>query len=105
MKIARIHFPTLGNNGDPLYGVIGVLEKRLMQEFGGFTYWNAQGAWKSDNGRVYKEPVTVYEVAYEGYENHDLTIRGIAVAVGRLAEQEAVFVIIDGNAEILDCKI
>lgn len=101
MRIAQINMPLALNDGTPALAAHAYLEQRLCDVFGGFTSWNGNGAWM-DNGKLYAEPVKVYQIAYD--ENsiaHDFdAVPIIAREAGRRAAQIAVFYVIDGKATI-----
>lgn len=103
MRIAQINLPVNFNNGAPADVAHEYIRNRLCRVFGGFTSWAGNGAWIDDDGKLYAEPVVVYQVAYdETLPSMPGNIRTIAEHAGRLAEQLAVFYIVDGVAEIVN---
>ena len=103
MKIAQINLPKADNNGNAITTAHDYVAQTLCLAFGGLTQWDAIGSW-IDNGALYREAVTVYQVAFG--DDPDLRgaelLRSIATNAGNLGGQIAMFLVIDGEAEIID---
>lgn len=101
MRIAQINLPILDNNGAGINAVHDALQLDLCNFFGGFTVFEGRGAWV-DNGKLYQEPVMVYQVAFDPNADGvaDL-LRAIARDYGKAGKQIAMFLVIDGEAEII----
>jgi hypothetical protein len=78
------------------------MRDRLGDIFGGYTSWQGEGFWREPNGETYREAVTIYEVASAREVKPAHTFRAIALAAGAMIKEKAVYVIIDGVAEIID---
>lgn len=101
MRIAQINLPVFDNNGVNLDATHVALANDLIALFGGFTVWQGRGAW-ADNGKLYYEDVKVYQVAYEPDHIIRETIRAVAKRIGRQAGQLAMFIVMDGESEIIE---
>jgi hypothetical protein len=93
MRIAQINLPVFDNNGVNLDAAHVALANDLITLFGGFTVWQGRGAW-ADNGKLYYE----YEPDHVIRE----TIRAVAKRIGRQAGQLAMFIVMDGESEIIE---
>lgn len=95
MQLWQINIPTKDNNG---FGN-GMSHRRFAAElaslFGGFTSWEANGAWHNGE-RLYDEPVRVYQVACE--EPPDLW----GLAHKHFPDQKAFFVGRVGEASVIN---
>lgn len=109
MKIVQINLPVNDNDGNSLLDVHSRISDALISAFGGYTAISGLGAWKSPEGKTYAEPVLIYQIAVEGTAfDYELT-RELALHFAEKANQEAVFIVLDGIASILstsgDCPI
>ena len=79
------------------------LEKRLCQQFGGFTATLGQGGWQTLDGRVICEPVTIYTIAASAHDDHFCNdFRDLAREIARDLEQECVYLSFStDNAEFI----
>lgn len=102
MRIAQINLPLYSNEHTPLTRTHEALKNDLLVMFKGFTMWEAQGAWIDESGTMFAEPVMVYQVAYEPDHTIRETIRSIAKRIGRMSHQFAVFIVLDGESEIIE---
>lgn len=103
MQKVEIIIPKQNNNGESLEPVISQVKMNLCQLFGGFTAFQAEGGWISDEGKLYQEPVTVLVSAVaEDKADEAKLIISIARNVMELTDQLAVFVSINGQAQIID---
>ena len=108
MRLASITLPVYLNDGKTRASDAHEwLQNQLCDIFGGFTVWNADGAWKHD-GKIYAEPVKVYQVAYDPESAAASDAFGafehLARFAGKRADQIAVFYSVDGEAKILQLK-
>lgn len=103
MQKVEIIIPNQNNSGESLEAVITGIKTNMCQLFGGFTAFDAQGGWVSDEGKLYQEQVTVLvsAVADDKAEEAQM-ILAIARNVLEITDQLAVFVSIDGKAQIID---
>lgn len=88
-----IHVPLFLNDGTPTpEGTLDLIERELLDHFTGFTAVDGIGAWRNDEGRMYREPVRVYHV--DSPEDHWAHQRVMEVAdlVAAALQQEAVYV-------------
>lgn len=103
MRIAQINLPLFDNDGASLASVHENLQRDLCTIFGGYTVTEGQGAWM-DGGKLYAEPVAIYQVAYDHRVTADQSVIDAAQHYGRAAKQIAVFYVIDGKATIADIE-
>lgn len=101
MQIAQINLPLFNNDSLPISHAHKILRGDLCQHFGGFTVWDAQGAWVH-NGEVFDEPVKVYQVAFDDAFRNDDALRYIARNAANAGNQLSVYLVINGKAEIID---
>lgn len=102
MKIVQINLPVNDNSGNSLLDIHSRMSDALLAAFGGFTALSGLGAWKSPSGTTFSEPVIIYQIAVNGTAfDYELT-REIAMHFAEKANQEAVFIVLDGVASILD---
>jgi hypothetical protein len=93
MREARINLPVADNEGRSLARVAEALEARLAHAFGGFTATAGRGAWINAEGRLFAEPVTVYDVAIDEEDDDEAEkLLRIAQWLKAEARQEAVYV-------------
>jgi hypothetical protein len=59
MTVAKIYLPTAADN---YTDVLSELQTRLCEIFDGFTQYDGKGGWKTDDGEIITEDVTVIEV-------------------------------------------
>lgn len=106
LKECIFHLPVNDNEGIPLRDLHRNVRFDLADRFGGFTACEAVGGWngRAANGgqKTYIEPVVRYIVACR--PDMAYIVRGIAVRAGEEAKQQAVYVVIDGVAEIVELE-
>lgn len=105
MRIAQINLPLLNNDGAPVTEAHEWLQRNVCRVFGGYTVWEGQGAWMHE-GKLFAEPVAVYQIAmpFKDWTEKDASpkrIREIAKEAASKAGQLAVFVMVDGDVEII----
>ncbi len=88
---ARLILPNLDNNGDSLDVTHDVLAEYLIDAFGGFTSQAVQGGFKGEDGTVYREAGTAYDVALDDSADNQAYLRGIARWAAGAADQECVY--------------
>lgn len=103
MQKIEIIIPKLNNSGESLDAVIAGIKTNMCQLFGGFTAFDAQGGWISNEGELFQEQVTVLvsAVADDQAEEAKMII-AIARNVLEITDQLAVFISIDGKAQIIE---
>lgn len=69
----------------------------LAGKVGGFTQWDAQGVWKNEQGRVYDEPVTVFEV----FSDNAHGLRNLAKWFRSNTGEESVLFVLDNQPEFI----
>jgi hypothetical protein len=100
MKVELI-IPKLDNDGSDNSKVIESAIVTMCETFGGATAYDANGFWVNENGKLYKDAVTVLiAAAIENKAAHDEAIT-LAKRVLASTDQEAVFVSVHGKAEII----
>lgn len=65
------------------------IEWNLVEHFGGFTSYKAQGAWAAPDLEVVKEPVFVYEILSKKKKDH--IIKAVADTLKVHGEDEVLF--------------
>lgn len=88
---AKIILPTHDNDGVPLDFVRGALETVLLDNFGGFSSYEGTGAWRDDNGKVYKEPHWAFEVAFARDAKKVADLVNIARWLANAARQDCIY--------------
>jgi hypothetical protein len=102
MREALIILPNKDNAGNEIRQAHTNLATRLIDAFGGLTTRAADGSWL-DRGKLYREPVTEYVVAYAPTAFNDATLREIAIQAGHEAKQFAMYArFASGDVEIID---
>lgn len=87
-----LHVPAQLNDGQPVgAGILDYVEQRLIAYGGGFTLTEGIGAWRGDDGNVYREPVKLYAVDSASPDTAD-EILLLARRICDLLDQEAVYV-------------
>ena len=86
-----LHVPERHNDGSPVAPArLEVIESSLLAIGGGFTLAHGVGAWRSDDGTIYREPVRLYAVDTAEPDAGD-RLRALAADVAWGLEQEAVY--------------
>ena len=74
------------------------VQDAFLKHFGGFTSFAAKGVWQSSEGKIYIEPVEVLTAeTAEDRASVSWFMAGVAAEYGRIADQIAVFYVIDGE--------
>ncbi|AVX04365.1 hypothetical protein MXMO3_01840 [Maritalea myrionectae] len=103
MNKVEIIIPQNNNQGESLSPVIDGVKANFCNVFGGYTAIDAEGGWISNDGELFKEPVTVIFSAATQDKNADAEILvAIAQDVLAITDQLAVFISIDGQAQIIE---
>lgn len=85
--------PRALNDGTPLDAVtLDTLERELLDIGGGFTAHDAEGAWRDEDGIVYRDPVRVYALDVPDTPHNRAAMFRFADAVAIAADQVAVYV-------------
>jgi hypothetical protein len=92
LREARINLPVADNSGKPLDTVRDQLARALAESFGGFTLTRGRGGWINADGKLYDEPVHVFDVAAEDNADSETKLEAIADWLKVAANQEAVYV-------------
>lgn len=102
MREGQINLPTHDNHGNSLAALQEAVIRDVVTAFGGCSVVNAQGAWVSEDGTLYREPVSQIVTAYEPSEEKNALLRRIAIKAGIAGTQLAMYVrYADGNVEII----
>lgn len=106
LALAQLIVPEHESNGDFLGDAQQFVKRQLLNEFGGFTSWPVDGAWRNPSGADFFDESILYQVGFDStvpanYER----IRQIAIEAGQMLKQEAVCVnwLQNGLCEIIDC--
>jgi len=86
-----LHIPEQLNDGTPVAPeYLETVESRLIDLGGGFTLTHGIGAWRSDDGTIYREPVRLYHV--DTADDVRIALADLAERVSSVLDQEAVYV-------------
>lgn len=103
MSLNRLFFPSLDRHGARILGRVGFLtafENRLCADVGGYTSYMARGGFRMESGADMHESVDVVEfIAGAEYA------REAAARVARALNQEAVLLVVDGQAEFVSADV
>ena len=91
MKLARIILPERDSNNELLVAEHQVLQRRLIDRYNGYTQTKGSGGWRSSTGKIFKEPVFIYDVAMERADAPSL--RALAANTAFDANQECVMIV------------
>lgn len=101
MKVELI-IPTNDNDGSDNAEIIKSAITDLCKLYGGATVYNASGYWVNDEGRLYEDEVKVLVSAATDKEAAKAELHNLARDILDLTDQEAVFVSVGGDAEIIE---
>ncbi|EBA18418.1 hypothetical protein RSK20926_11884 [Roseobacter sp. SK209-2-6] len=101
MKVELI-IPALDNDGSDNSAVIEAAIKSFCKLYGGATVYEASGYWVNDAGHLYEDAVKVLVSAATKKEEAKEQLRGLAREVLAVTDQEAVFLSVGGEAEIIE---
>lgn len=103
MNKVEIIIPQNNNQGGSLESVIDGVKTNFCNVFGGYTAISAEGGWVSNDGHLFKEPVTViFSAATKDKDSDAKILVAIAQDVLAITDQLAVFISIDGQAQIIE---
>ena len=92
MKLARITLPAAGNLGADLWHEHQLLKQTILNHWGGYTSFHADGAWLPPGAdRPQAERVVVYEVAMALGDAPKL--RAVAARFARICDQQCVMIV------------
>lgn len=100
MREASFIIPCQDNAGEPLATVHDTIKQELADQFGGYTSHLTHGGW-IDRGKLYDEKGVRYTVALDPEGWFPAAWHELAARYGELAGQIAVYVVYDGEAEII----
>lgn len=99
MREYSIVLPTHNNDGLCLAAVHTSLKRELIYNCDGYSATAQTGGWLNDKGELFEEPSIRYTVASAA--GSELNIKHIAKKYGILADQQAMYVVLDGAVEII----
>lgn len=92
LREARLIVPLFDNHGRSLISLLRNVEARLTSNFGGVTVLRQVfGAWQDPQGKLYQEPVYVFDVAAPDNITSSIALRGIAKFAATEGGQLAVY--------------
>jgi antirestriction protein ArdC len=97
----KIIIPLRDNDGADNGPIIERAVIAFCAAFGGATAWDAHGYWVNPEGKLYAEPVRVIVSAAADAAKAKRELQALARAVLDLTDQEAVFVSVGGEADII----
>lgn len=101
MREYSIVLPTHDNDGHDLSLTHTALKRELIAQFEGYSATAQTGGWVNDKGELFEEPSIRYTVAAIGMVIAAMTIKNIAKKYGIAANQQAMYVVLDGTVEII----
>lgn len=101
MKVELI-IPAKDNDGSDNAEVVKSAIKDFCKLYGGATVYDAAGYWINEDGRLYEDQVKVLVSAATDKASAKTELRDLAKAVLRATDQEAVFLSVGGEAEIIE---
>lgn len=101
MKLELV-IPHRDNDGSDNGPVIESAIRRVCGVFGGATVFDARGYWLNAEGRLYVDPVAVIVSAATDREAARAELLALAREVLAATDQEAVFLSVGGDAEIVE---
>ena len=103
MHLASIILPNADNSGVSLADVHAAMQATIVDVFGGFTSLAVSGAWRADDGTIYAEQGTKYEIAMDATPSNAKKLESIARFYGHMSQQIAMCVqFADGAIAFLD---
>jgi hypothetical protein len=90
MREARIVLPHSSDPAHPHHMTAYWLEQQLCGLAGGCTRYEGRGLWVNPEGETLNEPISIFDVAVEPYQERSLLT--IAQEMGLRAGQECVYV-------------
>lgn len=100
MQVEMI-IPHQDNDGSDNAALIEDAIRAMCVSFGGATVYDAKGFWVNNEGRLYEDTVAVIKSAAKDDESAE-AVRALARRVLKLTDQEAVFISVNGQAEIIE---
>lgn len=97
----KIIIPLRDNDGADNASVIERAVGTFCAAFGGATAWDATGYWVNPEGKLYAEPVRVIVSAATDVAAAKQELAALARDVLDLTDQEAVFISLGGDADII----
>ena len=88
--------PHLDNDGASLSVVLALFEETLIDTCGGFTAHDVRGAWRGEDGEIFRDVSTVYTVA----TSLDIAEQ-LAIQLGKDARQHAIYVKLPGGNSVI----
>ncbi|MGH1415361.1 MAG: molybdenum cofactor biosynthesis protein MoaE [Pelagimonas sp.] len=101
MKVELI-IPAQDNDGSDNSAIITAAIKDMCQLYGGATVYDAAGYWINDNGHLYEDAVKVLVSAATKPDEAKAELTKLARDILDATDQEAVFVSVGGDAEIIE---
>lgn len=101
MNEAIIHLPVMDNNGHSLAYEIAIAEGRILGAFGGFTVTEANGAWQSPQGKIYREPMKVYRIAGDWSKDSEALL-SLAAHFAERMDQECIYVVLPSGVHFVE---
>jgi hypothetical protein len=98
----EIIIPRLDNDGSDNAETIRSVVAQMCGTFGGATVFDASGFWVNMEGRLYEDKVAVIVSAATSEADALEQMRALARMVLQVTDQEAVFLSVNGKAEIIE---
>ncbi len=99
---AELIIPKTDNDGSDNSALIETSIARMCNLYGGATVYDAAGFWTNEEGRLFKDDVAVIVSAATDMNDAKEELRALAAQILDATDQEAVFLSVGGDAEIIE---
>jgi len=99
MREYSIVLPTHDNDGHDLSVTHTALKRELIANCDGYSATAQTGGWLNSKGELFEEPSIRYTVA--AVAGSEFNVKHIAKKYGIAANQQAMYVVLDGTVEII----
>jgi hypothetical protein len=99
---AKLLIPAKDNSGADLTDIVERNIAAMCKLYGGATVYDARGYWVNEAGRLFVDPVVVICSQATSKADAKEDLRGLAKDILAATDQEAVFLSVAGEAEIIE---
>ena len=100
MREYSIVLPTHDNDGISLATLHTLMKRELIAQFDGYSATAQTGGWVNAEGELFEEPSIRYTVAVAS-PSSEFNVKYLAKKYGIAANQQAMYVVLDGTVEII----
>ncbi len=103
---SKLILPKFDNEGNDLSQQIAHVEDAILQQFGGYNVAESKGAWRNDEGKVYRDECLTYTIAAEwSLLDNCIWMRQIASYACAIMQQECIYMCLDGQVEFVESYV